>query len=309
MSWKKNSIDDDKVNKALYERFNEDIEAKRSFINRAIDKIAERYKNAKRAISEKIEDTFAGIADIFARDEAFRKVYRKAYLTIRNFHHHNFGRHAAQALANVIATITRFKARLAEISADKYFDSQGIEIKYDKSREAKYKRDENGNIKYTIYKDEYGRKHKSPLIENIKGRYERNTNIELKPGELFREADTTITLFEESDVSTVIHELLGHFQLNNYRELYRTGQLKGAALQDWKTLTKWLGISDLDLKKKLNSEEAKRWQDAHEKFAVGMEKYFREGNIPTRNKKLKRAFETLRRYMYGIYRTMSNIAY
>ena len=110
-------------------------------------------------------------------------------------------------------------------------------------------------------------------------------------------ARNIIYLYGNSDVSTMIHEP-GHFFLQVMRDLFRDGQLTGRALQDWNTLSKWLGLDGIDFNN-MTDEDVAKWQDAQEKFATGAEKYVMAGQAP--NMKLKRAFDVLRRYMSNVY--------
>ena len=96
--------------------------------------------------------------------------------------------------------------------------------------------------------------------------------------------------------------------MSNFRDLVRTGRLKGVAKQDWITLTKWLGVEDLDFTQiNFVGEDKNRWTDAQEKFAVGFEKYIRTGKAPSM--KLRRAFESLKRWMASIYAAVKGIKY
>ena len=125
-------------------------------------------------------------------------------------------------------------------------------------------------------------------------------------GNIIREAQTIIRIFNDADRSTILHEL-GHVFLKDLRDLFASGKLKGVAKQDWNTLIKWLGVSDIDFNSTLSEQERQRWTDAHEKFATGFEKYLMTGQAPTA--KLKRAFEAFKRWLTNIYHSIRNITY
>ena len=94
--------------------------------------------------------------------------------------------------------------------------------------------------------------------KKLKGPRKGATTYDFKPKDgqknILRDANNLIRVFNNADVSTVIHEL-GHFFLNDLRDLFRNGKLKGAGLQDLHTLIEWFGEHGVDLseaKKMLN---------------------------------------------------------
>ena len=125
-------------------------------------------------------------------------------------------------------------------------------------------------------------------------------------GDVEQEAKTIIKVSQMADQSSIVHEL-GHVFLKKFQRLAQSGKLTGLAKQDWNTLIKWLGVSDIDFNSTLSEQERQRWTDAHEKFATGFEKYLMTGQAPTA--KLKRAFEAFKRWLTNIYHSIRNITY
>lgn len=103
-----------------------------------------------------------------------------------------------------------------------------------------------------------------------------------------------ITLLEDADLSTFIHEL-GHTWLE---EMRADSAREGAPQQikdDWSTLQSWLGIADGEAIP----------VDAHEKFARGTEAYFMEGAAPS--PALRKIFNKVKHWMKSIYKTVSGL--
>ncbi len=142
-------------------------------------------------------------------------------------------------------------------------------------------------------------------------------------GNLVRPAETVVTLFGsirtdwngnkfiwiDADPSTLIHEG-GHIFLDDLKELMKLENIPDNLRQAWETLTKWLGVSDIDLTKNINDfteEELERWHNAQEQFAVAFEQYIAAGQAP--KSWLKRAFEAFKKWMSTIYGAVRNIKY
>ena len=122
----------------------------------------------------------------------------------------------------------------------------------------------------------------------------------------FREAETVIHILKNGDRSTLIHEL-GHVFLNSRRRLAQMEGVAEFAKNDWATLAKWLEIEDIDFSKPLSEADAKRWKNAHEKFAAGFEKYVMDGTAPSNA--LAKAFRAFRKWLTDIYKAAKNIVY
>ena len=125
-------------------------------------------------------------------------------------------------------------------------------------------------------------------------------------GDIIRDAQTVVTILKAGNRSTLLHEL-GHVFLESRRRLSLMEGVDAGAMEDWRTLTEWLGVGDIDFGKPLSAADRKRWRDAQEKFAAGFEKYLMEGAAPTGE--LARAFRAFRKWMADVYRAVKNIFY
>lgn len=193
-------------------------------------------------------------------------------------------------VARLLAYQARFFSSYYGISPEQYLSERGFNIRYSHDYGDTFIRDKNGKI-----------------TGQNRGNAEYIFQPRDKQGNIISEASNIITLLQTSNPTTLIHEL-GHFFLSNFRDLTRTGRLKGVAKQDWNTLIKWLGVEDLDFTQiNFVGEDKKRWTDAQEKFAVGFEKYITTGKAPSM--KLRRAFESLKRWMKSIYAAVRGIKY
>jgi hypothetical protein len=124
-----------------------------------------------------------------------------------------------------------------------------------------------------------------------------NTERVVKAATTFLDGGTIITLFETADRSSFLHET-GHLFLESRRRMSLLDDVPHQVKDDWKTITKWLGVSDLDFSKPLKEPDAKRWHAAHEKWASGFERYLMEGKTPT--PELKRAFDGFKEWFTDI---------
>jgi hypothetical protein len=107
-------------------------------------------------------------------------------------------------------------------------------------------------------------------------------------------AKRVISLFEQSDVSTFLHES-GHFFLEVMRDMAMDPTTAGAFEADNKILLNWLGVESFDQIETVH----------HEKFARGMEAYFFEGKAPT--KELRGAFRRFADWLMSIYKDIRNL--
>ena len=125
-----------------------------------------------------------------------------------------------------------------------------------------------------------------------------------------KSVSTVIHLTEFANESTVLHEL-AHAYLRDYQDLMATvHDLPKSVTQDWINLTKWLGISDIDLTKtvyEMTPDERERYHNAQEKFAVSFEQYYMKGEAPTMW--LKRAFKNFKNWLMRVYGALRNVKY
>lgn len=129
--------------------------------------------------------------------------------------------------------------------------------------------------------------------EEMQGYYQ--TEVE-KKGEIRWDAEgkAIINLFEGADMSTVIHEAVGHYFIEN---LMREGALPNATEQmkkDRQTMLDYAGVNkDWD---SLSQEEKTA---AHERWAEAAETYMMEGKAPS--KELQPVFNRFKKWLLAIY--------
>jgi hypothetical protein len=126
----------------------------------------------------------------------------------------------------------------------------------------------------------------------------------VKASTTFLDGETIIKLFQVADRSSFLHEM-GHFFLESRRRISLLDDIPQQVRDDWKTVTNWLEVSDLDFSKPLQGKDADRWQTAQEKWAAGFEQYLMEGKAPT--PELKHAFEDFKEWLSEIYQSVKNI--
>lgn len=103
---------------------------------------------------------------------------------------------------------------------------------------------------------------------------------------------TIITLFENADPSTLLHEL-GHLFLRDMRNIAQTSK-RPMVQKDWQDVKKWLGAKSYHL------TEAQE-----EKFARGFEAYLREGKAP--KPELQSVFDRFKQWLTQIYKNVSKL--
>ena len=122
------------------------------------------------------------------------------------------------------------------------------------------------------------------------------------------EGKAIINLFEGADVSTVIHEAMGHYLSVN---IMRQSKLPTATEQqrkDRQTLLEYAETSEeewAELDKYdgyLTKEQFERKTAIYERWATGAEQYFMLGVAP--NKELRRIFANCKKWLLGIYKSI-----
>ena len=133
--------------------------------------------------------------------------------------------------------------------------------------------------------------------EEMQGYYQYNQKVNNdKKGEIKWDAEgkAIISLFEGADMSTVIHEAVGHYFIEN---LMREGALPNATEQmkkDRQTMLDYAGVNkDWD---SLSQEEKTA---AHERWAEAAETYMMEGKAPS--KELQPVFNRFKKWLLAIY--------
>jgi GGDEF domain-containing protein len=103
-----------------------------------------------------------------------------------------------------------------------------------------------------------------------------------------------VFLNKTADVSTVLHEA-AHGWLEFYRDLASQDDATDEVRRKWSDIAAWLGVKDGE---KLNG-------DQHELFARTFEAYLLRGKAP--KKELESAFNSLKRWLLGIYRSVRGV--
>lgn len=114
----------------------------------------------------------------------------------------------------------------------------------------------------------------------------------------YNPATRTITLLENADLSTFIHEA-GHYFLEIQAEL---ASREGASEQikaDMQALLNWFGVKDLATWQAMDLEQKR---ESHERFARGFEAYAFEGNAPSLE--LQGVFQRFRAWLTRVYRSI-----
>lgn len=127
-----------------------------------------------------------------------------------------------------------------------------------------------------------------------------------------------ITLFETSDLSTLLHES-GHYYLHVLQELAESDELRGRDAQDWQTIQNWWrqnaeavaedaggGVTAgmvrryLDERTTGDGEMDRRINvGLQEQWARGLERFLLEGKAP--NAGLREAFESFKAWLISVY--------
>lgn len=104
-----------------------------------------------------------------------------------------------------------------------------------------------------------------------------------------RNGESIITLFQNADPSTLVHET-AHFFLETYLDLARTGEASARIMEDVNALLSWWGVDSIN---DVGVEQ-------HELFARGFEAYLREGKAPIKG--LRGVFEKFAAWLTRLYR-------
>ena len=135
-----------------------------------------------------------------------------------------------------------------------------------------------------------------------------------------------ITIFENSNLSTIIHES-GHFWYDVFKEIVKKEGASDQLKKDYETLDKWLTaeaekrytirkneatneyeiirVSSGAVENSFLTEEDAINATKHECFARGLEAYFRDFDVPVAG--LRRVFSMFRRWLMGVYRSAKSL--
>lgn len=109
---------------------------------------------------------------------------------------------------------------------------------------------------------------------------------------------SVITLFENSDLSTLIHET-GHLFLEELKRNATAANAPADVVADWQAIQTWFKDNKVPLAKGAIPREA------HELFARGFERYAMEGKAPS--SQLQAAFTAFRSWLLRIYQVVQNL--
>lgn len=109
-----------------------------------------------------------------------------------------------------------------------------------------------------------------------------------------KERKFSITLLENADLSTFLHEM-GHFYLEVLGDLANAENAAPQVAEDFATLLKWFGVESRD---QIQTEH-------HEKFARGFEAYLMEGKAPSAE--LRGMFQRFKAWLTLIYKRIASL--
>lgn len=112
------------------------------------------------------------------------------------------------------------------------------------------------------------------------------------------EGAAIVELFENSDMSTVLHET-SHIWLEELKRNAASPDAPDDVVEDWQTVAAWFADNGSPVEGDFIPTEA------HEMFARAGEQYFMEGKSPSSS--LKRAFDTFRGWLLNIYEVVANL--
>lgn len=110
---------------------------------------------------------------------------------------------------------------------------------------------------------------------------------------------STITLFENADASTLIHET-GHLFLERLKRAAQADNASQQTRDDWAAVHAWFKDQNVPV-----TSDGSIPREAHELFARGFERYAMEGKAPA--KRLERAFTAFRSWLLHIYQVVQNL--
>lgn len=193
----------------------------------------------------------------------------------------------------------------ADASATAYIAGNKFFAKYSGQSLFDTVRSDNLSIRKGIHQENDNSRGSTTFIEQAKD----------EAGNVIKEAQTIVKLFQNANKSTLLHEI-GHIFLEKLKNLARAnmlndkkGKLNKAGI-DWGILMRHYGLKDIDFSKSLSGKDLELWHNAQENFAASLEKYFYKGNTHDGvSKKLKHIFEAFKGWLKDIYSALTNIKY
>lgn len=116
-------------------------------------------------------------------------------------------------------------------------------------------------------------------------------------GEDITRTPSVISLFEQANLSTFLHES-GHFFLEVMADVAARGESAQVA-DDMNKILRWFGVPDLETWRAMSPDQQR---PHHERFARGFERYLMEGQAPSRS--LEGLFASFRAWLLSVYRAL-----
>lgn len=116
-------------------------------------------------------------------------------------------------------------------------------------------------------------------------------------GEDITRTPSVISLFEQANLSTFLHES-GHFFLEVMADVAARGESAQVA-DDMNKILRWFGVPDLETWRAMSPDQQR---PHHERFARGFERYLMEGRAPSRA--LEGLFASFRSWLLSVYRAL-----
>lgn len=120
-------------------------------------------------------------------------------------------------------------------------------------------------------------------------------------GEDITRTPSVISLFEQANLSTFLHET-GHFFLEVMADVAARGESAQVA-DDMNKILRWFGVPDLETWRAMSPDQQR---PHHERFARGFERYLMEGQAPSRS--LEGLFASFRAWLLSVYRALIGAA-
>ena len=146
---------------------------------------------------------------------------------------------------------------------------------------------------------------------NIIERYNQATNADSIRGQIAfdQEGRAIVSLFENSDPSTVIHEAVGHYMANVLAREAAVDNPNPQLAKDFATMLDYADTTREEWDKltskppaERTAEETARLTQIQETWATAAEQYMMEGKAPTKD--LRTAFRHFKKWLLGIYRNI-----
>lgn len=128
--------------------------------------------------------------------------------------------------------------------------------------------------------------------------FSQNERGEIAFGRDITQTPSVITLFNNADLSTFLHEM-GHFQLEVLANIASRPDAPAEIVADFNAALKWFGVPDLAAWRAMSLKEKGPY---HEQFARGFEAYLFEGKAPSQE--LTGLFARFRSWLINVYKSI-----